>query len=316
MRTRQKKRASFSPNYAERINLAIDHIFDRLAGGDSPRLTDVARAAGLSPFHFHRVFQMMVGSTVADFVRDRRLHRALFLMAYSPRASLTSIALDAGFSSSSDFSRCFRTRFGLAPSRFDLCAWRAANREQLESIVQQAAPDWGVPDSFKVRTLPARRNPDGFKVRIRELAPRSVAYIRVRDPYKDNAVQSAADRLVQWADNNTLSQRGWLGYQYENPEITPLERCCYHVAVEADGFTPKGEVGRFRFPAMLVAQVEIRGSIELELRALQWLYGVWLPRSGYVPDDHPCFEAWIGKPFAHGTAHFELFAQLPIKRGI
>jgi hypothetical protein len=25
-------------------------------------------------------------------------------------------------------------------------------------------------------------------------------------------------------------------------------------------------------------------------------------------------EVWIGKPFAHGTEHFELYAQLPIKR--
>jgi AraC family transcriptional regulator len=64
---------------------------------------------------------------------------------------------------------------------------------------------------------------------------------------------------------------------------------------------------------MTVAQLALRGGIDLELRALQWLYGSWLPRSGYVPDDHPCFEAWIGRPFAHGAEYFELFAQLPIQ---
>jgi AraC family transcriptional regulator len=66
---------------------------------------------------------------------------------------------------------------------------------------------------------------------------------------------------------------------------------------------------------MMVAQVEIRGGIELELRALQWLYGTWLPRSGYVADDLPSFEAWIGRPFAHGMEHFEIHAQLPVRRG-
>jgi hypothetical protein len=76
---------------------------------------------------------------------------------------------------------------------------------------------------------------------------------------------------------------------------------------------PKGEVGRFRFPPMVVAEVEIRGGLDLELRALHWLYGTWLPRSRYVPDDHPCFEAWIGRPFAHGTERFELHVQLPIR---
>jgi len=65
---------------------------------------------------------------------------------------------------------------------------------------------------------------------------------------------------------------------------------------------------------MVVAEIEIRGGLELELRALQWLYGNWLPRSGYLPDDHPGFEAWIGRPFVHGYEHFELHIQVPIRR--
>jgi AraC family transcriptional regulator len=60
--------------------------------------------------------------------------------------------------------------------------------------------------------------------------------------------------------------------------------------------------------------VEIRGDINLELRALQWFYGSWLPRSRYVPDDQPSFEAWIGRPFADGFETFALRAQIPIRR--
>ena len=37
--------------------------------------------------------------------------------------------------------------------------------------------------------------------------------------------------------------------------------------------------------------------------------------SGYVPTEQPGFEAWIGRPFAHGTEHFELQLQLPVERG-
>jgi hypothetical protein len=47
---------------------------------------------------------------------------------------------------------------------------------------------------------------------------------------------------------------------------------------------------------------------------LQWLYGSWLPRSGFVPDDQPCFEAWDGRPFAQGAERFALDVQLPVKR--
>ena len=66
---------------------------------------------------------------------------------------------------------------------------------------------------------------------------------------------------------------------------------------------------------MRVAEVEVRGSINLELQAIEWLFRTWLPRSGYVPDDEPTFEAWFGHPFLHGSEHFELLVQLPVKHG-
>jgi AraC family transcriptional regulator len=56
-----KTRTTTPLAYAERVNLAIDHVVGHL--GEPLRLADVARAARLSPFHFHRVFQVLVGET-------------------------------------------------------------------------------------------------------------------------------------------------------------------------------------------------------------------------------------------------------------
>ena len=61
--------------------------------GEPIGLDDLARAAGMSRFHFHRVFQGLVGETLAEFVKRLRLERAPVLMAHAPRASLTTIAL-------------------------------------------------------------------------------------------------------------------------------------------------------------------------------------------------------------------------------
>jgi AraC family transcriptional regulator len=308
--------------YAERLNLAIDHVVGHL--GEPLRLADVARAARLSPFHFHRVFHVLVGETLAEFVKRLRLERALVMMAHAPRSSLTTIALQCGFSSSSDFSRCFKQRYGTAPSAFDIKGWREAHGSELQATVpeparstssgQASSTSSGQAGRFHLGRLPPAHNPDGFRVEIRDLPARTVAYIRVLDPYRGDAVAKATQRLIRWAERNSLADGQWLGYQWDNPEITSLEDCQYHVAVEAERFVPRGEIGRFSFPPMIVAQVEVRGGIDLELRALQWLYGTWLPRSGHVPDDQPGFEAWIGRPFAHGTEHFELYAQLPIIR--
>lgn len=326
MRTAAKEspRRSSTP-YVERVNLAIDCVVSRLAEpGGRLRLVEVARAAGLSPFHFHRVFQMLMGETLADFVKRLRLEKALVMMCHGAgaprrrgrRLSLTRVAMACGFSSSSDFSRCFKQRFGAAPSAFDTKAWRADHGAELEAIVDGAVKGGARLHLDRLPRLPLSANPDGFRVRIRDLPARTVAYIRVRNPYRSDAVVTAVQRLIAWAERHSLADGQWLGYQWENPEITPLDRCVYHTAVEVPQgrFTPKGEIGRFRFPPMVVAQVEVRGGIDLELRALQWLFGVWLPTSGYVPDDHPCFEAFIGRPFAHGAEYFELYAHLPVRQ--
>ena len=75
--------------YVQRVNLAIDHIVGHL---DEPlRLRDLARVAMLSPFHFHRVFQALIGSTPADFVQRLRLEKALLILSHArPPSSATS----------------------------------------------------------------------------------------------------------------------------------------------------------------------------------------------------------------------------------
>jgi AraC family transcriptional regulator len=306
LRISERTQPATAATYVQRVNRAIDHIVSHLE--EPLRLRDLSRVAMLSPFHFHRVFQAIVGSTSADFVKRLRLEKALTLMSRTRPPSLTAIALMCGFSSSSDFSRCFKRRFGVPPSSFDIRAWRQAHGEELKAIVELATKP------THIDRLPPRHNPDCFRVHIRDLPSRTVAYIRVDRPYQGDGVIKAVRNLVSWAEQNGLADGQWLGYQWDNPEITSLEDCRYYVAVEAKRFTPRGEVARYEFPPMSVAQVAIRGGLDLELRAWQWFYGSWLPRSGYVPDDYPCFEAWMGRPFAHGTEYFEIFVQLPIRR--
>jgi AraC family transcriptional regulator len=293
-------------DYVLRINRAIDHVLRNI---DQPlRLEDLARAAAFSPFHFHRVFGSLVGETPGRFIKRVRLERALFMMSHDPGRSLTEIALACGFSSSSDFSRSFKQRYGLPPSEFDLSAWRTSRRKELQAA--SADPEC----QHHLDRLPPDENPDGFEVVLRDLPARTVAYIRVLDPYRTSGVADATQRLITWADERGLGQRQWLGYQWDDPEIVALEDCRYDVALEVDDVEPEGEIGRLDFPAMTVAQVRISGGIDVAQRALDWLFGTWLPQSGHLPDDQPCFEAWVGRPFAHGTEHFEIHAQLPVRR--
>jgi len=301
-------------DYVERVNRAIDHIVRNLA--EPLRLEDVSEAADFSPFHFHRVFKSLVGETLNQFVKRLRLERALYLMSHAPSRSLTDVAFRCGFSSSSDFSRSFKQCYGAAPSVFDVETLRSSRREEFERVLSSQE------GGHRFTTLSADQNPDGpdeFEARLRSLPARTVAYIRVFDPYREGVVQAASERLLAWAIEHGLADGQWLGYMWDEPEIVALKDCRYDVAVVLDGVDDVedvdygGEIGCFGFPPMRVAEVVVIGGIELEMRAIDWLYETWLPRSGFVPDDQPAFEAWIGRPFAHGHEHFTIACQLPVK---
>lgn len=307
LRTRPEAPEDPPEDYVARVNRAIDHVVSNLDGDLS--LASVARAAHFSPFHFHRVFQAVVGETLGQFVNRLQLERALSLMSHAPGRSLTEVALACGFASSSDFSRRFKQRFGVSPRAFDLDAFRKQRRAEFERA--HVGPD-GVP---RFTALPAGVNPDGFSVTLRDLPPRTVAYVRVLDPFRQfERVTEAYEHLRRWAEPRGFVDRQWLGYMWEEPEIVAMGDCRYDAAVEVDDVRPEGRIGRFQFPAMRVAEVRIAGDIALEVRALDWLYGTWLPRSGYEPDDQPAFEAWLGRPFAHGVEHFTIACQLPVRR--
>jgi AraC family transcriptional regulator len=286
-------------DYLARVNRAIDYIVQNLA--EPLDLEQVARVASFSPFHFHRVFKALVGETLGAFVKRVRLQRAMQLMSHRPGASLTEIALACGFASSSDFSRSFKQRYGVPPRAFDVTRFRDGRRDTLTPGLER---------------LPSGANPDGFAVSFRDYPSRFVAYIRVPDSFTPGAVQACAQRLVQWAESRGCAQGQWLGYMWDDPEVVAVEKCRYDLGVEIpQRIAPVGEVGCIELPPMKVAQVEVRGTVDLELRAIDWFYRTWLPNSGCVPDDQPSFEAFHGLPFAHGDAYFELDAQFPVVDG-
>jgi AraC-like DNA-binding protein len=77
-------------------------------------LNAVARAACLSPFHFHRGFTQAFGQTPHAYITRLRLARARTLIAAG--APVLDACVEVGFSSPSAFSRLFRSRYGEAPS--------------------------------------------------------------------------------------------------------------------------------------------------------------------------------------------------------
>lgn len=76
-----------------------------------------AAAAGLSPWHYLRLFRAALGVTPHQYLLRCRLRRAARLLAES-EDSVTDVAYDAGFADLSNFVRSFRRAAGMSPRAF------------------------------------------------------------------------------------------------------------------------------------------------------------------------------------------------------
>lgn len=95
------------------ISKAIDYIEEHIA-----EPTDYARAAKeacSSPFNFQRVFALLCGYTLGDYVRMRRLTLAGEELL-STDAKVIDVALKYGYDSPESFSRAFTRFHGVSPS--------------------------------------------------------------------------------------------------------------------------------------------------------------------------------------------------------
>jgi len=84
-------------------------------------LDRVSQQAGLSPFHFLRVFARVLGVTPHQYLVRCRLRHAARLLA-DPTRSVTDVAFDVGFADLSNFVRTFRRAAGVSPRTFRKCA--------------------------------------------------------------------------------------------------------------------------------------------------------------------------------------------------
>ncbi|MCK1745339.1 helix-turn-helix transcriptional regulator [Bradyrhizobium sp. 139] len=96
-------------------------------------LEQAARQAGLSPFHFLRLFSSVLGVTPHQYLVRSRLRHAARLLTDDDIA-VTDIAYDVGFGDLSNFVRTFHRAAGVSPTKF-----RQASRGKRKILQEQLA---------------------------------------------------------------------------------------------------------------------------------------------------------------------------------
>lgn len=99
--------------YINSIKKALIYIENNLQ--EDIDLSAISKEAGYSLYYFHRIFKGIVGDSMKDYIRKRRLTEAAKELVYTKK-SIVEIAVKYGYESREGFSRAFEKVYGRNPS--------------------------------------------------------------------------------------------------------------------------------------------------------------------------------------------------------
>lgn len=100
-------------SYIYSIEKSINYIESHLC--DDIDLSFIAKEAGYSLYHFHRIFKSAVGDSLKDYIRKRRITEAAKELVYT-NMPIVDIGIKYGYESREAFSRAFEKVYGRNPS--------------------------------------------------------------------------------------------------------------------------------------------------------------------------------------------------------
>jgi AraC family transcriptional regulator len=100
------------PVWLKRVKQRLDDDFIQ-----TPTLSELAEVGDVHPTHLARHFRRHYGSTIGEYLRQRRVDAAMELLSQK-RFSLTEIALESGFSSHGHLCTVFKSLTGMTPGQF------------------------------------------------------------------------------------------------------------------------------------------------------------------------------------------------------
>ncbi|MNB91802.1 Transposon Tn10 TetD protein [compost metagenome] len=99
--------------WLNRMMDALDYMENHMT--EPMNMEEIAKAACSSSFHFQRMFNLVTGVTVAEYIRKRRLTLAAQELAMSP-VRVLDVSLKYGYDSPEAFAKAFRKAHGISPS--------------------------------------------------------------------------------------------------------------------------------------------------------------------------------------------------------
>ena len=279
--------SSLQQDYQSRMVRIFEYIDDHLQ--DELKLEVLCQLAYFSPYHFHRVFKMVCGETLAQYVNRRRLERAASELIHAD-TRLKEIGFKYGFNDSSSFTRAFKKFYGIGPMEFRKQHPNKFSKiRQLQSKNGQAYPDY---DKY-ICIIDQLKNwiKMNAKIEVRALSQIAFAYVPVIGV---KHVAQGYEKLLKWAVPAGLmdSQPKMITVYHDSFKVTDADQVRMSTGVVLD---EPVEVSQGVSLSSLGPGKFIVGSFEIGLEEFEKAWTglfIWMNEKGYKKAETNPFEIY------------------------
>lgn len=265
--------------YVENIRRAVGYIESNIT--EEVSLAEAADAAGYSRYHFHRVFQALVGKTMTEYVRRRRLTKASYDLLRTKKGILT-ISLDYRFESQESFTRAFKSMFGMNPGQYRKNKRRLQLREEPVISEEKLFHFYG-------------GMPVDPKVIVKEAF--MVVGMKVETKMSENKIPDLWQRFLPRINEIKYRTNTYETYgisEYSENYVDEMSTYWAGVPVYQIDEIPAGMEVK-TVPASQYVVVTHKGKLDSMGNAFDYIYTTWLNKSGYVLAESDGFELYGGK---------------------
>ena len=272
-------------NYYERVQRSIDYIENNLE--NKIDIQFAAQEAYMSLSNYYRMFFALVGYTVKEYIRCRRISLAAPEVV-SSNIPIIEIAVLYDFESGDSFSRAFKRITGSMPSEF-----RKHEQQYHFERVNILDKYFDIQDNELLEKYP------DIKV-LKELEPMKVAYYCY---YGKEPETGAFAVMTNWLNNLGLDineqKMRIFGYDNPSPSSPDQEEYGYEVCVTIDDSVVVDDHVQVKvlsgglYAVTSVSQGE-SGDLGPEIAKAWGRFNNWMKDSKYVYGKHKCLEEHLG----------------------
>lgn len=262
-------------DYVKKVLKVLIYIEDHIE--EEMMIEDLAKVACQSPFHFHRIFHIVIGEPVYKYVRRLRLEKAAMKLRYTDQ-SITEIAMDSNYDTPSAFTRAFKQCIGKSPRDY-----RTLYKE-VNAMTR------------KITELP-KISPD----KIEAIEDLDLLFIRRFGKYTKSASQAWVS-LHAFINENHLDRAKlrYFGISHDDPGVTCEDRLRYDACILAPkSIQAKGEVGKQVLKGGKHAIFTHNGSYAGINETFDRIFLKWFPENKEIFDEtRSCFAEYFNIEFA------------------